>query len=174
MAGTERQYDGMLAGRVAKQLGVGVQTLHYYEREGLIPSVPRSPSGYRLFPPEVVEQLRFIRKAQSLGLSLGEIREVLALAARGTNPCGRVQAALAEKLEHVDRRLAELHAFRDDLARLIEGAGKRGPRRASHGVQVCSIVETAPPIPAPPDATAPLARGSGRSFRPTLPRRFTR
>lgn len=158
------RHDGMLAGDVAKHLNVGVQTLHYYEREGLIPPVPRSPSGYRRYPTAIVEQLRFVRKARALGLSLGEIREVLALAARGTSPCGRVQTALAEKLDEVDRRLAELHAFRDDLARLVTDSGEGARRASPGGVQVCSIVETAPSIPVAVSISAPRGRlcGSGR------------
>jgi MerR family copper efflux transcriptional regulator len=161
----------MLAGEVAKQLDVGVQTLHYYEREGLIPPAPRSPSGYRLYPPALVEQIRFVRKAQTLGLSLAEIRAILALAARGTSPCGRVQAALTEKLAEVDRRLAELHAFRDDLAHLVAEARKRGTRSLPLGGRVCSIVETAKPLPAAPDVGAPLARGRGRRPRRPAPGR---
>ena len=142
----------MLAGDVAKALGVGVQTLHYYEREGLIPAPPRSAAGYRLYPSDVVERVGFIRKAQALGLPLGEIRTVLALAQQGTSPCGRVQAALAEQLAEVDRRLRELHDFRDELAALVaRGVG------AEESGQICGIVEHAPPRVAAP-AVAPLVR----------------
>lgn len=133
---------GLLAGDVAKALGVGAQTLHYYEREGLIPSPPRSAAGYRLFTPEVIERVRFIRKAQALGLPLNEIRDVLQLAEDGASPCGRVQAALAAKLTEVDRRLAELLSFRDDLAALVDRSAELAVR--SDGVQVYGIVEKAP------------------------------
>lgn len=149
---------GLLAGDVAKALGVGVQTLHYYEREGLIPPAPRSESGYRLYTPELVERLGFIRKAQALGLPLDEIREILRLAEQGTSPCGRVQTALAEKLAEVDRRLAELHGFRDELASLVT----RSVELAVQGeaaAQICAIVEDAPAPTAGLDITvAPLAR----------------
>lgn len=132
---------GMLAGEVARTLGIGVQTLHYYERERLIPPPPRTEAGYRLYTPEVVERVAFIRKAQSLGLPLDEIREVLALVAEGTSPCGRVERALAEKLAEVDRRLAELRSFRRELAALVARAGEPG-----HGAgQLCGIVESAAP-----------------------------
>lgn len=135
----------MLAGQAAKALGVGVQTLHFYERQGLIPRPPRSRSGYRLYTPEIVERVRFIRKAQALGFSLDEIKEIIGLARTGASPCGRVQAALKEKLCEVDRRLKELHDFRAELASLIAEAPRLGAKEP--GAQVCSIVEEASPLP---------------------------
>jgi DNA-binding transcriptional MerR regulator len=85
--------------------------LQVYERQGLIPPPPRSPSGYRVYGPEIVERVRFIRKAQALGLALDEVQEILRLAARGTSPCGTVQARLADKLREVDTRLPSCAAF---------------------------------------------------------------
>ena len=135
----------MYAGEAAKAAGVGIQTLHFYEGQGLIPRPPRSQSGYRLYTPEIVEQVRFIRKAQSLGFSLDEIKEILNLARRGTSPCGRVQAALGEKLAEVDRRLEELRSFRVELASLIKQAHVLSAH--NNEARVCSIVEEAPPLP---------------------------
>lgn len=135
----------MLAGEAAKELGVGVQTLHFYEQQGLIPRPPRSQSGYRIYTPEIVGRVRFIRKAQGLGFSLDEIKEILGLAKRGTSPCGTVQRALAEKLREVDRRLEELRGFRAELAALIEQSVELSKHEA--GAQVCSIVEEASPLP---------------------------
>lgn len=133
----------LLVGEVARAAGVGVQTLHYYEREGIIPHPSRTASGYRQYDGATIGRLRFVQKAQALGLSLDEIKEVLALAARGTSPCGRVQAALAEKLADVDRRLQQLQSFRDELARLTEHA-TNAP--VSDGeARICSILETARP-----------------------------
>ena len=134
---------GLLAGAVAKSLDIGVQTLHFYEREGLIPEPPRSESGYRLYTPEIVERVRFIRKAQALGLLLDEIKQVLELVAQGSSPCGRVQNSLAEKLADVDRRLQKLHSFRDELARLTEEA--TSAKVGDGAARICSIVETAMP-----------------------------
>lgn len=136
---------GMLAGEAAEAVGVGVQTLHFYERQGLIPRPPRSESGYRLYTPEIVARVRFIRKAQALGFSLDEIKEILGLATKGASPCGRVQARLAEKLGEVDRRLEELRGFRAELAALIAQAAELSTHEAE--AQVCSIVEEAPPLP---------------------------
>lgn len=128
-ATTPLRARGLLAGEVARALGIGVQTLHYYERERLIPPTARSASGYRLYTPEVVERVRFNRKAQALGFPLEEIREVLGLAEQGASPCGRVQTALTGKLADVDRRIADLHTFRDELAALITGSPIVRPSR---------------------------------------------
>lgn len=160
---TRSNLDGtqhLRAGQAAAEIGVGVQTLHFYEREGLIPPPPRSEAGYRLFPPATMERLRFIRRAQALGLSLAEIRETLELAAIGESPCGKVQAALAEKLADVDRRLEQLSAFRDQLAGLVASASRL--RSASPRGGVCAIVEGAAPIRGSGLASAPLGpRGRG-------------
>lgn len=136
--------ERLLAGEVAKKLGVGVQTLHFYEQQQLIPRPPRSESGYRLYTPEIIERLRFIRKAQALGFSLDEIKEILGLAKQGTSPCGTVQKALAEKLNEVDRRLEELRGFRAELASLVNHASEL--HDPNGGAQVCGIVEHAPAL----------------------------
>jgi DNA-binding transcriptional MerR regulator len=135
----------MLAGEAAKDLGVGIQTLHFYERLGLIPSPPRSEGGYRIYTPEIIKRVRFIRKAQALGFSLDEIKEVFGLVRRGSSPCGRVQARLAEKLREVDRRLEELRGFRAELASLVAQAAELSKHEAAGAL--CAIVEEAPPLP---------------------------
>lgn len=149
-----RHGDGMLAGAVARALDVGIQTLHYYEREGLIPAPPRSAAGYRIYPPELVERLRFIRKAQAFGLPLGEIREVLEMAEQGTCPCGHVQAVFEQKLAEVDRRLRELQEFRRELRALVAHSAEVGARR--NGGQICAIVENTPAPRTPFPTGAPI------------------
>lgn len=155
--------QALLAGDVAKSLGVGVQTLHYYEREGLISSPERSAAGYRIYTAELVEQISFIRKAQALGLPLAEIKDVLRLAEQGASPCGRVQAALAEKLAEVDRRLAELRSFRKDLAALVAQSTAPGRPR---GASVCAIVEDAPALASVALTPFRPKRRSGRRTSP--------
>lgn len=153
--------QGQLAGDVAKALGIGVQTLHYYEREGLIPPPRRSGSGYRLYSPELVERVRFIRKAQALGLLLDEVKDILRLAERGKSPCGRVQAALAAKLHEVDERLVELQSFRDELAMLVHEAPVL--RDGGAPAQLCAIVEEAAPLVAVSSVNTPLGSRRVRS-----------
>lgn len=158
-----RHGKGMLAGAVAQALGVGVQTLHYYERESLIPAVPRSAAGYRIYPPELVDRLRFIRKAQAFGLTLGEIRDVLEMAEQGTCPCGHVKAVFVQKLTEVDRRLRELHEFRSELAALVERSADVGARM--NVGQICAIVEGTPGPLASFSSAAPIMPRSGERDR---------
>lgn len=129
----------LLAGQAAKILGIGVQTLHYYEREGLLPVAKRTPAGYRLYSPEQVERVTFIRKAQSLGLPLEEIKMILAITEHGRCPCAEVKAALDRELDEVDRRLQELRRFRRELVRLVDKTAEwNGKPDERH---YCSIVE---------------------------------
>jgi len=113
------QTNSLKVGEVAEQAGVGVQTLHYYERLGLLPKPGRSAANYRLYSPEAVRRVRFIKKAQALGLNLQEIKEVLELKDRRKAPCGRVPALAERRFEEIDRQIAELRAF---PARAGEGA----------------------------------------------------
>ena len=76
--------DGLSTGEIAKQGGVNLETIRYYERRGLLPKPPRTPSGYRTFDPEAVRRIRFIKQAQGLGFSLKEIKALLALR---VDPC---------------------------------------------------------------------------------------
>jgi MerR family transcriptional regulator, copper efflux regulator len=151
----EEPKQPLLVGEVAKALDLTVQALHFYERQGLV--VPhRTQKGYRLYTKEMVDRVRFIRKAKGLCFSLEEIKEIFALARPGSSPCGRVQASLAEKLHEVDRRLAALQDFRTELAFLIEEAQKTSTRKPM--AQVCSIVEQAAPLPLTSITKPALAR----------------
>lgn len=155
---------GMMVGEAAEAAGVGVQTLHFYEQQGLIPPSPRTDSGYRLYAPETVERVRFIRKAQALGFSLDEVKEIFGLVRQGSSPCGRVQTKLAEKLNEVDRRLEELRGFRAELASLVAQAAELSMHEAEAGV--CSIVEEAKPLSVSPLIKPPLTRKKRVSARP--------
>ncbi len=77
-------------GRLAQASGVGVQTLRYYERRGLLSRVTRTPGGYRQFPEEEIRRIRFIRRAQGLGFTLEEIAELLTLRVERGRSCGDV------------------------------------------------------------------------------------
>ena len=77
-------------GSIAKKAGVGVQTLHYYERIGLLPKPTRSEANYRLYSPDALRRVRFIKKAQALGFTLAEIKQILDLKSHGRAPCRKV------------------------------------------------------------------------------------
>jgi len=124
-------------GRLAAQAGLKPDTLRYYERVGLLPQPPRTEGGYRAYDASTLRQLSFIRKAQVLGLSLEEIREVLRLASAGTPPCEHVRDALGQKLAEIDARIGELRSLRRSLARALRPA-----RRVPHTKDcVCGIIE---------------------------------
>jgi DNA-binding transcriptional MerR regulator len=93
---TPRDENLLKVGAVAKAAGVGVQTLHYYERVGLLSKPARSAANYRLYSPETVRRVRFIKKAQAVGLTLEETKQIVNLRARGRAPCRKV-AELCEK-----------------------------------------------------------------------------
>lgn len=116
MSGPERQSQSQAPwtiGQLARQVGVPVSTVRYYERAGLLPRPSRSPSGYRLYDAHDLERLRFIRSAQSVGFSLDDIRELLALDERES--CQRVRGILERRLADVERRLAEISELRHTL-----------------------------------------------------------
>ena len=95
-------------GHLAKEAGVNLETVRYYERRGLLPRPPRSPSGYRLFPAESRKRLRFIRRAQELGFSLREIRELLSLRLAHSTDGAAVRRRAEAKLADIEAKLANL------------------------------------------------------------------
>lgn len=120
-------------GQVARDVGVGVETVRFYERKGLIAEPPRSGSGYRQYPPEAVERLRFIRRAKELGFTLDEIAELLAL---GGDACAQVRSLALAKVEDVEARIADLERMATVLRGLVDSCD-RG--EAAPG---CPILET--------------------------------
>jgi MerR family transcriptional regulator, copper efflux regulator len=111
-------------GTLAQRAGVGIDTVRYYERSGLISPRERLPSGYRRYGGLEISRLRFIRRAQALGFSLKEIRELLALSSQ--RDVGRVKKAAQAKLKDVERRIASLERVRDGLATLIAACPGHG------------------------------------------------
>lgn len=107
-------------GEVARRVGIGVETVRFYEREGLVASPPRSASGYRIFPEEAVDRLRFVRRAKELGFTLDQIRTLLDLRAQTHSPCAEVRRLAAAQLADVEARLAALRAIARELGALIE------------------------------------------------------
>ena len=106
----------MRISEVANRAGVSPPTIRYYEEIGLLPKASRSSAGYRRYTDAAVEELRFIRKAQAIGFSLGEIRGILQLTRSGHQPCGHVLALAHQHLAAVDERIGQLRRFRKQLA----------------------------------------------------------
>ncbi len=104
-------------GELAKRAGVAPSALRFYEAAGLVPAARRSPAGYRLFEPDLLGRLEFIRRARALGLSLAEIRELVAgRDADSAAENGRLRRTISRKLAEVDQRAADLQALRSQLA----------------------------------------------------------
>ncbi|MBI4183474.1 MAG: MerR family DNA-binding protein [Proteobacteria bacterium] len=127
---------GMTISRAAMRAGVGVETIRFYERRGLIeqPLRPRS-GGYRSYDDDVVERIGFIRQAQELGFSLREIAELLALRADPAADCGDVRKQAMVKREEVDRKIVQLQHIRAALNQLIASCPGGGALRA------CTIID---------------------------------
>lgn len=107
-------------GRLAKRLDLNPRTIRYYEHVGVLPEPERSSAGYRLYTAEDEQRLRFIKSAQRVGLTLGEIGETLAFRDRGETPCRYVAAVVERRLAETDRRIRELRAFKRELSELNE------------------------------------------------------
>lgn len=151
--------DKLTIGELAEQAGVTPDTLRYYERLRLLPAPPRSNGGYRLYDADVAERVAFIRKAQGLGLSLEDVREVLRIADVGTPPCEHVRAALGRRLREVEARIAELESLRRTLGRAL----RRGRSLPLARSCVCKIIESQ--ALARPDANRAKGRRRNRPNR---------
>lgn len=113
-------------GAVAKRVGVAIDTIRYYEREGLLPEPARRASGYRSYDDSAITQLRFIRRAKDLGFTLEEIRELLALSADRARGVKAVKLRAQKRLDAMDTRIAELQRVRSGLAQLVESCPGHG------------------------------------------------
>ncbi len=155
---------GMRIGELAAQFGLNPKTIRYYEEIGLLPRAGRSASGYRLYDKRDVERLGFIRRAKTLGLSLDEIRDILAVQQEGAPPCGQVLDLIDRKISVIDQRMAELEAFRAELAALRAAWTDEGERvrRAATSACICPIIEQQTEVEAHPNAA--------QEFEPAMPR----
>lgn len=113
-------------GALAKTAGVGVETVRFYERRGLLRRPARPRTGYRIYPQELVGRIRFIRNAQGLGFTLQEVKDLLALRVTPGTSCAAVRSRAASKAADVDSRLAQLERTRSVLAKLIAACPGRG------------------------------------------------
>jgi DNA-binding transcriptional MerR regulator len=130
----------MRIGELAARFGVSVKALRYYDDVGILRPATRTASGYRLYGDDALAQLAFVRAAQAVALTLGEIREVIALRDRGEIPCGHVLELIQRRAAELDDRVAELQALRDQLRRLARRARRLDPRDCAPD-RVCHLLE---------------------------------
>lgn len=118
---------GLTIGVIAKKTGLGIETIRFYEREGLLKAPVRSQSsGYRLFELDVVPRIRFIKHAKELGFTLNEIRDLLELRIERKNRCDAVKEKAKQKLLQTQEKIHALSKIEKALSGLIDTCGKRG------------------------------------------------
>lgn len=127
--------EGLTTARLAREVGVNVETIRYYERHGLLPKVPRTASGYRQFSEDHAIRLRFIRRAQELGFTLKEVKELLEIRVKPGSGCADVRRKAEAKTADVDQKIRHLQAIRKALLKLTATCAGLGP------VTDCSILE---------------------------------
>jgi len=127
---------GLTTGRLASLAGVNTETLRYYERRGLLSDPKRRESGYRDYPVEALQVVRFIKRAQGLGFSLKEVKELLDISEKRESSCGDVKDASKHKLEEIDTKIIQLQSIRKALNRIIDRCPGKGP------LSGCSILES--------------------------------
>ncbi len=120
----------MTIGAAARRVGVGIDTIRYYEREGLLPLPRRRVSGYRDYDGDTVERLRFIRRAKALGFTLDEIRELLALSTDRERGVRGVKQRAETRLVEVEQRIRQLQGVRRGLKQLIAACPGHGKLEA--------------------------------------------
>lgn len=139
----------MRIGELARRSGVPTTTLRYYEQAGLLAPPRRTDSGYRTYDAEAMQRLVFIRAAQAVGLTLAEIREVIAIRDGGRPPCQHVRELVDRRRAEVRARIAELRRLEEDLARVSRAAATLEPAECDPS-GICSAI----PLKVPPTAIA--------------------
>ena len=131
----------MLIGELARRAGINPKTIRYYEEVGVLPPASRLPSRYRQYGDEDVERLEFIRSAKALGVTLEEIKEVLAFRDRGVAPCPYVLKLLDAKVKEIQSRIRGLRMLARDLRRLQRVAVKIPAKELTARARFCHLLE---------------------------------
>ncbi|AFY76067.1 putative transcriptional regulator [Pleurocapsa sp. PCC 7327] len=129
-------------GEVATESGLPVKTIRYYEKLGLLtPSVERTKSGYRLFHRSVFNRLAFIKRSQSLGLTLNDIRKILSVRDAGELPCGVAKEMLLHKLELIQQQIEALEILQSELRGILSG-WQDMPSREKIAQTICPNIQS--------------------------------
>ena len=127
---------GLKIGEVAERGGVNLQTIRYYEREKLLPEPPRLASGYRVYPDQTVRRIRFIKRAQEIGFTLAEIRELLAIRISADRDSSDVRTLAQTKINDIDEKIQTLQRMKKALGRITQRCSGCGP------ASECPILES--------------------------------
>lgn len=131
----------MRIGELAEAVSMPAKTIRYYEAIGLLPPPERRPNGYRAYDQSACERLRFVKAAQAVGFSLGEIKEIVAFRDRGEEPCAHVLDLVDRRARDIADRIAVLERMQGDLRRL----SARARTVARHHGSYCHLIEHAAP-----------------------------
>lgn len=123
-------------GQIARLAGVGVETVRFYERQGLIDEPARRASGYRQYGEEIEDRLRFIREAKELGFTLNEIRELLSLKLASSSSCAEVKERAEVKLAEIEEKMRKLRRMKRSLLKLVSSCSGEG------SISECPILES--------------------------------
>lgn len=123
-------------GKLARQARVNVETLRYYERRRLLPKPLRSGANYRVYSPDDLRRVKFIKQAQALGFSLNEIKELLTLRAAPRAKCQDVKRCAMQKINEIEAKLYSLAMMRKNLQKLVDECAGNGP------ITQCPILES--------------------------------
>jgi MerR family transcriptional regulator, copper efflux regulator len=127
-----------LIGAIASESGIPIKTIRYYDELGLLKTCGRTEGGYRLFDEDVFVRLKFIKRAQHLGLSLTEIKEFLEVHDQGELPCDHIKVKLEEKLSAIEQHIQQLQILKQELKGLLSG-WKKIPEQPEE--TICPIIE---------------------------------
>jgi MerR family mercuric resistance operon transcriptional regulator len=114
-------------GHLAREVGINLETVRFYEHQGLLPKPPRSASGYRLFPADAARRLKFIKRAQELGFSLREIRELLELRVSPRTNSAEIRRRTESKIADIESKIKTLDSMRKSLRKLAESCAACAP-----------------------------------------------
>jgi len=126
-------------GALAKATGINPKTIRYYEEIGLLPRAKRTDAGYRTYHSDDAKRLQFVKKAQTMGLSLEEIKEVLNIRQSGTLPCKHVRKLLVQHLDELDQYLKEMRVFRKEFATYVSHLEDRA--KNGEEAEICKHIE---------------------------------
>jgi MerR family copper efflux transcriptional regulator len=136
-----REVSGAKIGQVAQETGVTIDTIRFYEKQGLLRRSPRTEGGFRLFGTGDIENLKFVRKAQELGFSLNEIRELLILRADHVPACSQVKQLLDRKLATVRQKIAQLQSLERRLNSALRKCKRELTSAAPGHDECCPVIE---------------------------------
>lgn len=121
--------NGLTIGRLAKQAGLGIETVRFYERQGLIAPPPRTDSNYRIYPEEEVNRLKFIKRAKDLGFTLKEIKELFELQHDPHTTKSDIKERTVEKIKNIKKKVEDLVRIQEALEHLAGSCDGHGPLR---------------------------------------------